>query len=181
VKKNLGPRSHASPTPRIEKGCIGQGRWKGVECRQREDAVRISDRPLEADRAADVVDDEVAAADPQLVDRRARPCGETSPAVIEVLGPGRKSEAGQIEGDPRETARGQLRDHPAVEVAADRYSVHQYDGIPVALREDETAHALGHEASAGCLVAGDRLRNVLLHADRLSWIVPPRCYAEAVL
>ncbi len=72
-------RSHSSPMPADARtGASSTGAGSGrveerVQHRHREHPLGVADRPLEADRPADVVDDEVAAVDLERVDRLADP------------------------------------------------------------------------------------------------------------
>ena len=95
------------PRPRIANRRIVHGRRKPTELQhhvergQRVHAVGVADRPLEADRAADVVHDQVAAVDLERVDRLAGPAGQARPRVVEVGGPIGEAEAREVERDRR--------------------------------------------------------------------------------
>ena len=79
----------------VEGGDVDQG----VESGQRTDPLGAANRNLEADRAADVVDDQVIAVDTEGVDRRRGPARQPAPGVIEGLGPVGEAEARQVEGN----------------------------------------------------------------------------------
>ena len=75
----------------------------------RPDPVTVPQRPLEADRSPDVVEDEVAALDPETIDRLARPASQSGPAVVEGLRFLGEAEARQIEGDAAQPALSEQR------------------------------------------------------------------------
>src|SRR5919109_487163 len=100
-----GERGHRPRT--LEVGYAGDR----VQDGEREDPLGSANRPLEPDRAADVMDDEVTAVDPQGVDRLPGPAGEAGPRVVEVHGAVCQAEAGEIEGDRAQPLLGEGRDH----------------------------------------------------------------------
>ena len=85
-----------------------------VEHGERPDPVAVAKRPLERNRPADVVEDQVAALDFQCVDRRAGPAPERGPAVVDIgplLG---EAEARKVKGHAPQSPIGQQRQHLAV-------------------------------------------------------------------
>ena len=123
----------------------------------------LRDRPLAADRAADVVDDEVAALRAQRVDRLAEPARQARPRVVETLRAVGEPEAGKVERDRAQALVGEARDDLAVEERAGRHPVQEQHVGPRALLADEAAHAAGLEAAPGGAVDVDQLGDVGIH------------------
>ena len=157
-----GRRDHAAQ-PELADAAVGKGVHRpgaveagrvdqGVEGGQREDPIGVADRPLEADRSADVVDDEVAALDLQGVDRGTGPGGEAAPGVVEAAGALGQPQAGEVEGDAAQAAGGEQRHDLAVEEAADGDAVNQDHRLAVATVEREAADAgrLERRPAASC-------------------------------
>jgi hypothetical protein len=156
--ENRRPGQVHAPDP-PEMGNVDQG----VEDGERLDAVAVSQRPLEADGAADVVQDEVAAIDAERFDRIAGPAAQPRPAVVEGAGLRGQAQARQIEGHAAQPALRQQWEHLAIEEGAHRDTVHEHDRIAVALLPDEAPNAAGLELAAGAPMLLDCVRNLRLH------------------
>src|SRR5206468_1494953 len=113
--------------------------------------------PLTADRPADVVDDEVAALDPERVDRLAGPPSEPRPRVVEALGTVGEAEPGEVECNRPQPLIGDRRDHLPIEERARWNPVEQHDRRAPPLLANEARHAAGLEAASGGPVDLDRL------------------------
>jgi len=152
---------YTSPIPRRAKGSIDHGRLKPststrvFEDRERADALGRGCGQLEADRAADVVHDEVKAIEVERVDRGAGPAAVARPGVVEVVGPRRQAEARQVEGHAAQPPRGQLVEHLAVEERRGGHAVDAHHGVSVARLPHERRHAGGLEPAARRAVAFD--------------------------
>jgi hypothetical protein len=142
-----------------------KGRWieHRVERGQAQHPVRVSDRPLAADRSADVVDDQMAATDLEGLERLAEPRGEPRPRVVEALGAVREPEAGEVERDRVQALVGERADHLAVRERARRNPVHEHDGRARSLLADEAPHAARLEAAPRGAVDVDHLGDLCVH------------------
>ena len=109
-----------------------------VQHGQRKDSIGVADGPVEADRAADVMDDEMAAIDLEGVDRRSRPPGQSRPRVVESLRALGQPEAREIEGDSAQALVGEHGQDLAVEERARRHAVQADDVRATALLADES-------------------------------------------
>ena len=103
---------------------------QGVERGQRLDPLGVADRPLAADRPADVVDDEVTALDLERLQRLAEPAGEARPGVVELGRAIGEAEAGEVERHRAQPLVGERRHHLAVQKRARRHPVQEHDDGP---------------------------------------------------
>ena len=156
-----------------------QVEWR-VEHGQRQHPVRVPHRPLGADRAADVVDDEVAALDAERVDRLAAPAGEPAEGVVEARAAGRRGRG------PGSRRRRRAARASASSARTLRYRKllagtpwKQTTGLALALLANEALHAAGGEAAARGPVLGDDAINGGRHGPHVIWIAAARRCSSA--
>jgi hypothetical protein len=87
----------------------------GVEQGERGDAGRRGGGELEADRAPDVVYDQVELAEAEFFHRGQAELPEPGPAVVVAAGPLGQAEARQVERNAAQAARGQFGQHLAIQ------------------------------------------------------------------
>ncbi len=124
----------------------------GVEQGQRGDPGRDGREQLEPDRPADVVHDQVEAAEAELLHGGQAEPPETGPAAVVATGAVGQAEARKVESHPAQAARGQFGQHLAVQERGADHAVDADDGRPVSFLAHEAGHAGGAEPAAGLLM-----------------------------
>ncbi len=103
--------------------------------------MRTGGHQLQANRPADVVDDEVKLIELQGVDQLRGPAAETGERVVEVERPAGEPHTGEVGGDAAQAAVGQFGQEFAVEVAGGGNPVEADDRWAAAFFADEGLHA----------------------------------------
>ncbi len=145
----------------------------GVEQGQRGDPGRDGRDQLEPDRPADVVHDQVEAAEAELVHGGQAEPPETGPAVVVATGAVGQAEARKVESHPAQAARGQFGQHLAVQERGADHAVDADDGRPVSFLAHEAGHAGGAEPAAGLLMRLEYLGAAgRPSGDGVRWLLP---------
>jgi len=103
-----------------------------VQYRERGDSAWIRGRQLET-----YVHHEMEPVDAEGFDRGGCEAAKAGPGVVEGRGPLSESEPGQVEGDPAETAYGQLDNELAIQKRRRRHTVQAHHRLTVAPVEDK--------------------------------------------
>ncbi len=139
---------------------------EGIQRGQRKHPFGIADRPLEADRSTNVVDDQMAAFDVERCKRRVREGRQARPAVVVAGWSLGEAEAGEIEGDGAKPTVVEERHDLPVQVAGGGNAVKEHHRLAVAAIEREAAHPIRGERASARLVLGNRRFRCRIHRGK---------------
>ena len=142
---------------------------KCVQNSHRQHPVRVVDRPLEADRPADVVHHQMHPVKPERVDRLTRPRRKSRPRVVERSRPVRQAQSREVERRTAQPLVRQHRKHPSVEERGRRHAVEQHHVRALALLARECPHPARLEPHPGGRMPRDRVVYVPVDLAQPAW------------